>query len=215
MSTQPPTPPGGPEGQQPTNVPGSFTQEIRHSNVSARVPEKVARGVFSTGALVLQGQHEFLIDFVLRVSQPHQLVTRVILPPAIMPSLIHTLRENLGHYQARFGAPPALPTPPPGTPIPTIEEIYQGLKYPDETLTGVYANAVLITHTPSEFGFDFITSCYPRPVVGARVFLAAPQVPVLLNNLAVSFQQYQQKLAAARQQQQQHPPGEPRPPTAG
>ena len=48
---------------QPTGDPGSFTQEFQHTQVSARVPERVGRGVFCTGALVLQGPNEFVIDF--------------------------------------------------------------------------------------------------------------------------------------------------------
>ena len=37
-----------------------FSQEVQHSHVSARVPEKVARGVFSTGVLALQVVVDFL-----------------------------------------------------------------------------------------------------------------------------------------------------------
>src|SRR5207253_5877544 len=46
---------GNPEQNQPRpNEPGSFTQEVQASQVTARVPEKVGRGVFSTGAMVFQ-----------------------------------------------------------------------------------------------------------------------------------------------------------------
>ena len=47
--------------------------------------------------------------------------------------------------------------------------------------SNLYADGVTIAHTHAEFVLDFITNCYPRPVVSARVYLAAPQVPVLLN----------------------------------
>lgn len=194
---------------KPPGDPGAFTQEVHHSQVTARVPEKVGRGVFSTGAIILQGPHEFVLDFVLIMAQPHQLVARVTLPPSIVPNLIAALRENLSNYQARFGTPPALPTPPAPTAPPSIEDIYGQLKLPDELLSGVYANAVMIVHTPSEFCFDFITNLYPRSAVSCRVFLSAPQIPGLLNNLTRSFQQYQQKLAAG---QQQPPPQAPETP---
>jgi hypothetical protein len=201
-----PTDPGQPP---PPNDPGAFTQEIKHQPVGARVPEKVARGVLSTGAIVLQGPHEFILDFLLRMNQPHQVAARVVLPPAVVAAFINALNENLRNYQARFGPPPPLPVPPqPPTP-PPIDEIYGQLKLPDDMLAGVYANAVMIVHTPSEFCFDFIANSYPRPVVSSRVFLATPQVPPLLNTLTRSFQQYQQKLAAAQQQQQQQPPRPP------
>jgi hypothetical protein len=202
MSTdQPSHREGDPDQPRPTGEPGSFTQEIRHQQVSARVPERVARGVFSNGAMVLQGPHEFVLDFVLRMAQPNQIVARVILPFSLVPSTIQALRENLSNYQKRFGSPPALPTPPDAKP-PTIEEIYDQLKMPDDTLSGSYANAVMISHTPSEFCFDFITNFYPRSAVSCRVFLSAPQVFRLLETLTRSFQQFQQKIAT-----QQRPPG--------
>jgi hypothetical protein len=207
MSSKPPQPPGGnPENPPPPDPPGTFTQQIQHSQVGARVPEKVARGSFSTGVIVLQGAHEFILDFLLRMSQPHQVSARVIMSPAIVPGFIAALRENLGNYQNRFGPPKELPPPPPGATAPPLEEIYSQLKLPDDMLGGVYANTVMIAHTPSEFCFDFITNCYPRPVVSCRVYLSAPQVPALLNTLTRSFQQYQQR------QQTQQPPRPPEPP---
>lgn len=190
---------------QPTPAPGdgsSFSQEVRHTNVSARVPEKVGRGVFCTGAMVIQGQHEFIIDFVQRMNQPHQVVARVVLPYSIMASFIAALRDNYGKYQARFGAPPALTPPPPGAKPPPIEEIYEQLKMPEEVQSGAYANCVMVVHSPGEFCLDFITTFYPRSGVSCRVFLSAAQVPGLLGNLQTSFQQFQQ-----RQGGNQPPPG--------
>ena len=66
--------------------------------------EKVGRGVFSTGALVLQGPHEFAIDFVLRMAQPQQIVARVVLPVSIVQPVINALRDNLAKYQSKFGS---------------------------------------------------------------------------------------------------------------
>jgi len=189
--------------RQPPPDPGAFTQEVQHQQISARVPERVARGVFSTGAMIFQGPHEFVVDFVLRMAQPHQIVARVVLPLSIMPSVIGALRENLGNYTSKFGPPPALPAPPTQPTPPPIEEIYSQLKLADEMLSGFYANAVMIAHSSAEFYFDFITNFYPRSAVSCRVYLSAPQVPGLLNTLTRSFQQYQQKMA---QQQQPRPP---------
>jgi Protein of unknown function (DUF3467) len=206
MSNRPDHPENNPEPPKPPSEPGGFTQEVQYSQVTARVPEKVGRGVFSNGALVMQGLHEFVVDFVLNIAQPHQIAARVVLPITLMPSLIAALRENLNNYQNRFGPPPALPVPQPPPAPPSIEEIYSNLKLPDEIMSGVYANAVMIVHTPAEFCFDFITNFYPRSAVASRVYLAAPQAPVLLNNLTRSYQQYQQKLAS---QQLPKPPGQP------
>src|SRR3974390_2707630 len=95
-------PPNQPNDQPPPDPSGAFTQEIQHAQVGARVPEKVARGVFSTGAMVLQGPFEFVLDFVLRMNQPQQIVARVILPIGLMPGFINALRENLTNYQSKF-----------------------------------------------------------------------------------------------------------------
>jgi hypothetical protein len=205
MSTEQNENTGGQEPPKPSGDQGAYTQEIKHQQVGARVPEKVSRGVFSTGALVLQGPHEFVIDFVLRMTNPHHISARVILPFTLIPSFIHALRENLSNFTKRFGPPPGLPTPPPNQPPPSIEEIYDQLKLQDDMMSGVYANAVMIAHTPSEFCFDFITNFYPRSAVSCRVYLSAPQVPRFLETITRSFQQYQQKLAAQR------PPTEPPP----
>ena len=86
------------------------------------------------------------------------------------------------------GGPPTKPPPAtgPGSP-PPIEEIYENLKLPDEMLGGVYANVVSISHSGSEFCFDFITRFFPRSVVTARVYMAAPRVPELLGSLKRSL----------------------------
>ena len=62
------------------NDPPTFHQEVQLSNLSARVPEKTARGVFCTGLLVLQTQSEFVLDFVQRLARPHQVAARVVAP---------------------------------------------------------------------------------------------------------------------------------------
>ena len=192
---QPRNPHQDPERPLSPEEPAGFTQQIQHSSVSARVPEKVGRGVLSTGVMVFQGTHEFVVDFVQNLAPPHQIVARVILPFSIMPSVIEALRENLNNYQAKFGPPPVVQAPtPPSTP-PPIEEIYNQLKLPDELLSGVYANVAMISHSPSEFYFDFITSFFPRSAVSCRIFFSAPQIPGILNTLIRSYQQFQQKLA--------------------
>jgi hypothetical protein len=196
--------PGNKPGQPPKD-PNTFTQEVHYSQVSARVPEKVGRGAFSTGVLVLQGPHEFVLDFVLRMTQPQIVSARVILPLAMMPNVINAVDENLRGYQSRFGPLPTLPVPTPPPKPPSLDEIYEQLKLPDDQLSGCYCNAMMITHTPSEFCLDFISTIYPRSAVSARVYLAAAQMPGLLNTLQRAFQQFQQKIAS-----QQQPPQPPR-----
>ncbi len=189
------------EGNKGKGDPQTFSQDFQIANVSARVPEKVGRGVFSTGALVLQGATEFVLDFILRLTQPHHIATRVVLPINLIPQFVEALKSNLDTYRQSFGAPPpALPKSQ--TPPPSIEEIYQDLRISDEVLAGVYANSVMITHTIAEFCLEFISNFYPRAILVARVYLSAPHVPVLLQTLTQSWQKYQAKL-------QQPPPPKP------
>ncbi len=219
------------------------TQEVQHSQVSALVPESVAQGAFSTGAVVLNGAHEFIIDFLLRMTKPHQVSARVILPPAVVPRMIAALSENIENYKKRFGeprTPQVLPQPgqqpdqpgqqqgqpgEPGQPgqgeqqsqkpqqqsQTSAQELYEQLKISDEQLSGAYANAVMIGHTATEFSFDFITTFFPKSIVSKRVYLAAPNVPRLLDSLKQSFEQYQRKVAASQRNPPQNPPAPPPP----
>lgn len=194
------TDPTGPE--TPDNGPrplgdNTFHQEVQHSPATARVPDSVGSGVFSTGSIVMHGAHDFVIDFVQSLAPPRRIVLRVVLPPTVVPLFIAALQENLRKYNQNFGAIPRMPAPPPGaapnTP-PPISEVYDQLKLPDDILSGAYANTVVISHSAAEFCFDFITSFYPRSAVSGRVYLATPHVPELLDSLIRALNQYQQKM---------------------
>lgn len=198
MTDQPPSEAGS-EEQNPDLIQG----KVRHNQLSARVPDNVSRGVFSTGAIVLVGNNEFIMDFVVRMAQPHQVAQRVIVPHAVMPQLIQALKTNLDKYRDRFGDPPEMPKGDPDARRPSIEEVYDDLKMPDEQLSGVYANAVMISHSPAEFCFDFITNFFPRSSVSGRVYVSATQVPRLLDAIAATYEQFKQRVIAAQQQRQQ------------
>jgi hypothetical protein len=171
----------GPGEAQPNESP---LEKIQHSTATARVPDDVGRGVFATGAIVLGGSEEFTIDFVLGLGHPGRFVARVILPPGVARRFAAALDESLGKYVQRFGTLPRDPGKPsePPQPVPQrpIAEVYDSLKLPDDMLAGVYANIASITFTGSEFCFDFIAGLFPRSVVAARVYMAAPHVPELL-----------------------------------
>ncbi len=280
--------------------------QIRHNQLSARIPESVSRGVFSTGAIVLMGNTEFILDFVLRMQRPHQVVQRVVLPHAVLPQMISTLEKNLEKYQERFGMLPTMPkpkeqnqddagdkpqpfesmpetkplkpkadqdqpqaesstnphldtgegegsgqaagqtalpdqvtpasedenqssaqspanqfsdsseedevTPPtssaPPEPVkpkivnhPSIEDIYDDLKTPEDGLVAAYANAVMISHSAAEFNLDFICNFFPRSVVTARVFISAPQVVRMLEAVKNTYDEFQKRIIANRRQQ--------------
>lgn len=257
-------------------------------HLRARVPDHVADGAFSTGAIVVSGPTEFIIDFLQTIGRPHKVAARVIIPHAVMPQFIEALAKNWSLYRDRFGVPrqlagtgspataigatgipqpggpiiptappasqtaaeaaaaaesgdlnspsklgsafgstdvfpgatpPAAPSTPPGQSPPTKtgsgeaatgktsesmggtghqppavrrptpQEIYDDLKIPEHVLSGAYANGVMIGHGASEFGLDFLTSFYPQSAVSARVFLAAGQIPRLLESLQQAMRQ--------------------------
>ena len=169
--------------------------EERPAALRARVPDHVAGGCFSTGVIVMTGPNEFIIDFLQTIGRPHRVASRIVMPHAVMPQFIEALDKNLSIYRDRFGDPPAPPKnlQNPNDRRPTPQEIYDDLKIPDEVLSGSYANGVMIGHGASEFGLDFLTSFFPQSAVSCRVFLAAGQVPRLLESLTGSFRQLQQQ----------------------
>jgi len=216
MSDPPPEHSSDDHPDRPGDDAGQISQRVQRQQVSARVPESVAPGVFASGTLVINGQHEFIIDFLQSVTRPQQVAVRVVLPPTIIPGMLRAMRQNIKLFEERFGPIPELPKPPArdnsagggggGDSPPSVDEIYEQLKMSDEVAAGTYANTVMITHAPSEFCFDFIGGFYPRSVVAARVYMAAPQVPRLTETLNRSFAQYQRKIAEARRKAEQKPP---------
>lgn len=199
------------QGGEPQKQPGDDAalpgQQIRHRQLSALVPEQIGRGVFSTGAIVFTGNSEFTLDFLLRMSRPHQVVARVALPHAVFPQVIKALKDNIAKFEDRFGKIPELPKPTAEqqkqqTPI---QDVYDDLKIPDEVVSGRYANGVMIGHSASEFVLDFITNFFPRSAVSCRVYMSAPQVPRLLQAMEQTYGQFVKKVQERRQQMQDRP----------
>jgi hypothetical protein len=197
-----------PTGNGPAPGGGNtYHQEVQHAPATARVPDAVGRGVFSTHAIVMQGAHEFLIDFIQSLAPPRRVVARIVLPVTVVPLFIGALEDNLRKYTNVFGAPPRMQGPPgtaPGSPPPVpppITEVYEQLKLPDEMLGGMYANTVVISHSQAEFCFDFICNFYPRSVVTARVYLATHHILEVFDSLQRCLEQYRQKLNHPRPMQ--------------
>ena len=188
---------------------GTYTQKFNHNPVAARVPEKIGRGIFSTGVLVQDGPGEFVLDFLQGLAKPPMIVARVVISPPAMHQFVNSLRENLGNFSKSFGPPQPLPKPP--TPQrPTIQELYDHFKLPEELMSGSYANSFLIAHGPSEFVFDFITGFYPTASVSCRAYLSAQQIPRLLETLTTSLGQHQQRFGTLGQNPPQgFPPPSP------
>jgi hypothetical protein len=129
-----------------------------------------------------------------------------------MPQFIEALRTNLDLYRSRFGDPPTPPPQNPNVRRPSPQEIYDDLKLPDEVLSGVYANGVMIGHGASEFGLDFLTSFFPQSAVSARVFVSAGQVPRLLDSLQGAVRQLEQRRQGASPDGAPPQPPPPQPP---
>lgn len=184
-----------PESPEP-GQPGSQPQQ--NPPLRARVPDHVAGGTFSTGAIVMTGPSEFIVDFLQTIGRPHKVAARVVIPHAVMPQFIEALTTNLNLYRGRFGDPitPQQQQPNPEARRPSPQEIYDDLKMPDEVLSGTYANGVMIGHGATEFGLDFLTSFFPQSAVSARVFVAAGQVPRLLDSLKGAVRQLEQRRQA-------------------
>jgi hypothetical protein len=181
---------------------------------SARVPERVARGATATGFLAFFGPNEFVIDFLQFLSRPANLVARVVMTPAVAEQFLGVLKENLARFEQQFGPPPAMPKPAVPEKPRSAQEIYDELKISEDVISGTYANTVMVGHTPVEFGLDFITSFMPHAAVSARVYIAAPRVPQLIDTLSGLITQYkrqQQGLAASPPP----PPPPPPPPNFG
>lgn len=154
----------------------------------------------------MTGNTEFVLDFVQNLGQPAQIAQRVVMPHATMPQFIQALTTNLEMYKKRFGDPPELPPPNPNQKKPTLQEIYDDLKISDETLAGSYANGVMIGHAASEFKFDFLANMMPTPAVSARIYLAAPHVPRLLQSLTKTYDEFQKRVAEQQRRQEPPPP---------
>ncbi len=191
-------PPGGPGDP----VGGAFSEKLPYAPVGALVPDGVAGGVFSTGAIVLEGPEEFIIDFIQAITRPPRVGARGGMTPRVMSQFIQALKENLGKYETRFGPPKELPKPDPKN-RPSLQDMYNDLRVADETMSGSYATAVMIGHSPSEFFFDFITRFFPRAAVSSRVYVSASQVPHMLATMTKSLEN------RAKRSQNPPPPQEP------
>ena len=187
-------PPTDPQQQQPPQV-----EAFSHSPVAARVPERIGRGTFCTGQVILDGPKEFVVDFLQGLTRPFQVVQRVVLAPSTAAELADALRKNVEMYTQKFGPPPVVPGPA-NPRRPTLAEVYENFRVPDEMLSGSYSNSVLVGHSPTEFFMDFITGFYPTSAVSARVFMSAPQVPRFITALSASLDQHAKRFGG------NHPP---------
>lgn len=162
-------------------------QQVQIPGVTARVPASIGHGVVSTGAIVMNGPHAFVLDFLQQMGVPNQLVSRIVMPHSVVPRFIQALEQNLANYEQKFGTPMKLPRSANPANRPSIQEVYDNIKIPDEELAGHFSEGVMIRHSAAEFCFDFVTQFFPNAAVASRVFMSAPHVPPLLEALKANY----------------------------
>jgi len=115
-------------------------------------------------------------------------------PPPATPEAIVAPWDTVSEIvpQEMPAAPGGSQSPPAP---PTIEDLYGQLKLSDKMLSGVFANMVMIRHMGEEFCLDFVANFYPRPVVTARIFMAAGRVPSLLGAMENAMAMYRQRMS--------------------
>jgi hypothetical protein len=180
------------EEQTPPPDDAPRTENVNHAPVAARVPERVGKGTFCTGQVILDGPKEFVIDFLQGLTRPFQVVSRVVVTPQTATELADALSKNVEMYTKHFGPPPSVPGPPQKN-RPTLAEVYENFRIADDMLSGSYANSVMIGHSPTEFFMDFISGFYPTSAVAARVFMPVQQMPRFLTALQSSIDQHKKR----------------------
>ncbi|MBA61069.1 MAG: hypothetical protein CMJ76_01775 [Planctomycetaceae bacterium] len=73
---------------------------------------------------------------------------------------------------------------------PSAQDVYDDIRLEPEVENGVYANALMIGHSASEFKLDFIANLYPKSIVTSRIFLSAPQLMRVLQSMKRTYSQF-------------------------
>lgn len=110
--------------------------QVRHNQLSARVPDEVGPGVFSNGVMILTGPYEIVLDFALRMGEQQRIAARVVLPHVVGGQFVSALHENVRNYERRFGPMPQIPKPLPEPPPPATHPSPQPAM---ESISGVAA----------------------------------------------------------------------------
>ncbi len=77
-----------------------------------------------------------------------------------------------------------------GSNEPSAQDVYDDIRLAPEVETGVYANALMIGHSASEFKLDFIANLYPKSIVTSRIFLSSPQLMRVLQSMKRTYSQF-------------------------
>ena len=80
-------------------------EEVKQVNIQIQLDEDVAQGMYVNMAVVQHSSAEFVLDFIfIHPGQPKAKVrSRIIIAPEHAKRLLLALRDNLAHYENRFG----------------------------------------------------------------------------------------------------------------
>lgn len=81
-------------------------EDNKKNQINIELSEEMAEGTYSNLAIITHSPSEFIIDFVKMMpgAPKAKVKSRIILTPQHAKRLYRALAENLGKYEANFGA---------------------------------------------------------------------------------------------------------------
>jgi signal transduction histidine kinase len=73
------------------------------------------------------------------------------------------------------------------------------VKITDETLRGVYANQMVVSHTKEEFILDFVNLFPPEGIVNARIIISPGHLKRVIRALAENVRKYEERFGEIRE----------------
>ena len=100
---------------------------MEKEQLSVEIRPEVARGTYSSFAIIGHGKNEFILDFISKLpGMPKAEVTnRVIMSPEACKNLLMALGDNIEKYEKRFGE---IATAPRGATINLADIVQHGTK---------------------------------------------------------------------------------------
>lgn len=100
---------------QQSKQPADAEAQARQGQIQIKATDEKMKGEYANLMQVMHTKEEFVLDFLNMFPPTGTLNARIIVSPSHMKRLVATLAENLGKYEARFGA--VAPSDPPQNPI--------------------------------------------------------------------------------------------------
>ena len=84
-------------------------------------------------------------------------------------------------------------------PNPNQNQNQMRVKITDETLRGVYANQMVVSHTKEEFILDFVNLFPPEGIVNARIIISPGHLKRVIRALADNVRKYEERFGEIRE----------------